>query len=264
MIRVERADQPATFDDDVRQPGLLALRELVGDPTVPRRRGPKRKHLPTLWTRALPDMRISYRRTCAYLAMHIHRGTGRDTVDHFVARDIDRSLAYEWRNFRYASLDVNRLKDVKPVLDPFEVEDGWFGLNLATFEVEARVPRAEAETVPWKNTLEILNEPTFRDARRWYHERYFGRKLDDFDPDEPMPLGTLRAEAPFVARELRRQHRLRREDMLKEADRLESLILSGEATTAQEKEYRLLIVHLPPSDDIRRTLQARGLKPDLD
>lgn len=208
MIRVAPADEPASFDADVRQPGLLALRELDGDPTVPRRRGPKRKKVPKLWTRALPEMRALYRRTCAYLAMHIHRGTGRDTVDHFVAVDVDRSQAYEWDNLRYASLDVNRLKGVDRVLDPFELEDGSLGLNLATFEVEARVPIPAAEDEVWATTLRILNEPTFCEARRWYHERYFGRKLDDFDPDEPMPYATLVAEAPFVARELQRQGRL--------------------------------------------------------
>lgn len=208
MIRVARAQEPETFDADVRQPGLLAIRELEGDPTVPRRPGPKRKKLPALWTKALPEMGVLYRRTCAYLALYIHHATGRDTVDHFIARDIDRSLAYEWTNLRYASLDVNRLKGVHRLLDPFEIEDGSLGLNLVTFKVEARVPIPATESEVWTTTLRILNEPTFCEGRRWYHERYFGRKLNDFDPDEPMPYATLVAEAPFVARELQRQGRL--------------------------------------------------------
>lgn len=212
MIRVEPADEPASFDDGIRQPGSLALREIAGDPSVPQRTGPKRKHLPQLWTHALPAMRLLYRRTCAYLALHIHRGTGRDTVDHFIACATDRSLAYEWSNFRYASLDANRLKGTRPFLDPFKVEDSWFQLNLSTFEVEARITIPDADRTAWTNTLKVLNEPTFCAAREWYHERYFGRKLDPFDPDAPMPLSDLLAHAPFIARELRRQGRLRPED----------------------------------------------------
>jgi hypothetical protein len=209
VIHVCRASEPVGFEAQIRQPGLLALRELAGDPTVPSRPGPKRKRLPDLWTRALPDMRGLYQRTCAYLALYIHRGTGRDTVDHFVARDVDRSLAYEWSNYRYASLDVNRLKGTKVFLDPFLVSSDWFELDLATFEVRARVAVPESDRAAWDNTLGALNEPTFCDARRWYHERYFGRKLDSFDPDEPMPLDELVVQAPFVARELSRQRRLR-------------------------------------------------------
>lgn len=213
MIRVERATQPATFDATVREPGLRALRELAGDDEAPRRPGPKRRNVPPLWTRALPDMRRLYRRTCAYLALYIHRGTGRDTVDHYVPwRDDPERHAYAWDNLRYASLDVNRLKGTRRVLDPFELRDEWFALNLATFEVEARDGIPPVDDIAWANTLEIINEPTFCDARRWYHERYFGRKLDAFDPDEAMPWETLRREAPFVAREIERQRRRRPDD----------------------------------------------------
>lgn len=213
MIRVAPADEPADFDARVREPGRRALRELDGADDAPQRPGPKRRHVPELWTRALPDMRRLYRRTCAYLALYIHRGTGRDTVDHFVPWRADPTRhAFEWSNLRYASLDVNRLKGTRRVLDPFELQDEWLALNLATFEIEARdgIPPIDADV--WANTLKILNEPTFCDARRWYHERYFGRKLDAFDPDEAMPWATLQREAPFVAREIERQQRRRPDD----------------------------------------------------
>lgn len=215
MIRVEQATRPATFDATVREPGLRALRELAGDDDAPRRPGPKRRNVPELWTRALPDMRRLYGRTCAYLALYIHRGTGRDTVDHYMPwREDPERYAYAWDNLRYASLDVNRLKGTRRVLDPFELRDEWFALNLATFEVEARDGIPPVDGIAWANTLKLINEPTFCDARRWYHERYFGRKLDAFDPDEAMPWETLRREAPFVAREIERQRRRRPDDEL--------------------------------------------------
>ncbi len=212
MIRVERASEPPGFDAEVRLPGVLALRELRGDPTVPKRPGRKRKRVPTLWTHALPDLRTAYRRTCAYSALYVHP-QARDTVDHFVARDTDLDLAFEWDNFRYASLDANRLKGARPVLDPFEVQDGWFVLNLATFKVEPSIDVLKGQQEAWANTLRIVNDVQFVEARRWYHERYFGRRLNDFDPDEPMPLSVLESEAPIVARQLRLQGRLRPEDL---------------------------------------------------
>jgi hypothetical protein len=212
VIRVDRAPEPESFDAEVRQPGLLALRELRGDPTAPKRPGPKRKHAPALWTQALPALREAYRRVCAYSAFYIHP-QGRDTVDHFVARDVDLDQAYEWDNLRYAALDVNRLKGARPFLDPFEIEDHWFVLNLATFKVEAAVQIPHAHRQTWDNTLRVVNDVQYVEARRWYHERYFGRRLYPFDPDEPIPLSLLEAEAPFVARQLRLQGRLRPEDV---------------------------------------------------
>lgn len=215
MIPVVEAPEPAEFDDTVRQPGLLALQELREPTKAARRPGPKRKHTPDLWTRALPWMRDAYKRTCAFLGLYIHRGSGRDTVDHFIPRNGPRGnldLAYEWSNFRYASLDVNRLKGTQPFVDPFTIQEGWFGLDLMTFEVFARAAIPTGEGAAWAHTVKVLNEPTFCEARRWYHERYWGQKLDPYDPDEPMPLSTLLVMAPFVAAELRRQGRLRPED----------------------------------------------------
>lgn len=216
MIHVVKADEPGTFDTEIRQPGLLALRELAGDPTVPKRPGRKRKHAPKLWTKALPDLRTAYQRTCAYLALSIHPHA-RDTVDHFVARDTDMGQAYEWDNFRYAGLDVNRLKGTLSFLDPFLVEDAWFRLNLATFKIEAAIAIPQAQRDAWRNTLRVLNDAPFVEARRWYHERYFGRKLYSWDPEEPLPLSLLEAEAPIVARHLRAQGRLKAEDQPGEA-----------------------------------------------
>lgn len=214
MIRVAMADKPLDFDELVANPGQIVLWELAGDPRAPKRTGPKRKQLAELWTKALPAMRTLYERRCAYLALHIHRGTGRDSVDHFLPKQDPRyrDRAYAWDNYRYASLDVNRVKDVLEVLDPFEVQDDWFGLALDTFKVEARVPIPPERKSAWDNTLKIINDPLFCDARRWYHERYFGRKLEPSDPEEPMPLAMLLHEAPFVAAELRRLGRLRPED----------------------------------------------------
>jgi len=68
MIRVAPAPEPPRFDDDVRKPGLDAIREMVGEPPLVTRRGPKRKKIaasrdgipaakfPPFWRDALDDM----------------------------------------------------------------------------------------------------------------------------------------------------------------------------------------------------------------
>lgn len=58
-----------------------------------------------------------------------------------------------------------------------------------------------------------LNEPTFCEARREYHDRYHGLRTEAHDPEQPYPLWWLEHECPFVAGELRRQRRLRPGDV---------------------------------------------------
>ena len=218
MIRIWRAQEPSGFDAQVRRPGRNALLELTGDPTAPHRPGPRRgvlasriqdlrgKDLPDLWTTALPELRTAYMGICAYLGMRIHPATGAATIDHFLPKSKYQELAYEWSNFRLASARVNSCKgEHEDVLDPFEIRDGWFVLNIGTFEVEPAEGLEGATKEAVKRTIGRLklNEPTFCEARREYHDRYFGLSTDD----EPLPLSWLQRESPFVARELTRRER---------------------------------------------------------
>jgi hypothetical protein len=66
--------------------------------------------------------------------MYIANGT----IDHWVSLDSDRSLAYEWENFRFVDSQINSAK--KPawegkLLDPFEVQDDWFELHLPSLQL---------------------------------------------------------------------------------------------------------------------------------
>jgi 5-methylcytosine-specific restriction endonuclease McrA len=129
MIRVHLAPEPSTFDAEVRQPGLNALAELVGEPSRVRT-GPKRpkiadrredirsKDFPTYWREALPDLLTAYHRICAYTALYIHRITGAQSVDHMAAKSSHWRDVYEWNNYRLACARVNSRKGVKSPLDP--------------------------------------------------------------------------------------------------------------------------------------------------
>src|SRR5687767_14386225 len=94
VIRVEPAPEPARFNATVRQPGLSAIAELVGEPPLVRRRGRRRARVaerredlkgedfPPFWTEALNDLCEAYRRLCAYTSLYIERVTGARSVDH--------------------------------------------------------------------------------------------------------------------------------------------------------------------------------------
>lgn len=206
--------------------------ELIGSSEAPKRRGPKRNQgqkladriedlpadkLPAYWTDALPELRTRYRDLCAYLGMYIDPATGLATVDHWKPKSKHQRLAYEWDNFRLAAHQVNVDKgDHEDVLDPFEIEDGWFVLDLLTFEVDAAecLPEGTRAAVRATRDRLKLNDPTYCQSRGRYHDFYFGLHTDADDPIEPLPLGWLSRHCPFVARELSRQGRLRAGDAL--------------------------------------------------
>lgn len=212
MIRVQPAEEPATFGEAVRQPGLRALARRVGEEVPGPGRPPKKiygrreeipsKEFPKEWRRALPELLRRYHQLCAYAALSIESGTGDATVDHFVPVSQDWRTAYEWSNFRLACGLVNQAKDVAKPLDPFKIEDHWFALELVGFQV---VPRDETVD-PLRSTIRAtikvldLNCAALRLQRSSYAEDYFGGHIS---------LAYLRRRAPFVARELERQGRLR-------------------------------------------------------
>ena len=215
MIPVTPAPEPSAFDSKVRQPGLRAIAELAGEqPTPPRIAGqpyapvaasrdaiPADK-FPPYWREMLDDLMDSYHRICAYLCLYIPRGTGAPSVDHAVAKSKRWDRVYEWSNYRLASSLMNARKGAAAdVLDPFDVKEDWFALELVGFQVLPGDGLADEVTGAVANTIERLrlNDPACCEARAEYAEYYWsGDMVFDY----------LMRHAPFVARELRRQRRL--------------------------------------------------------
>jgi len=83
MIHVDAADEPATFDEKVRRPGLafLQAKRIVLDEPLP----PKTEIKPC-WRACLDDLYANYNGICAYLAVFFERTTSAVSVDHFVAK----------------------------------------------------------------------------------------------------------------------------------------------------------------------------------
>lgn len=93
-----------------------------------------------------------------------------------------------------------RKNDFGDVLDPFEVEDGWFELELVGFQVRP-APNLDPMTAARVEQTIVrlgLNDYEFRQSR----ER-------DYDAvrDGHVTLEHLSEESPFVAREIRRASR---------------------------------------------------------
>lgn len=135
---------------------------------------------------------------CGYGAMYIASGT----VDHFVGCDEDRSLAYEWSNYRYVDNWLNSSKNKHPsasLLDPFEIQPGWFEIDLPSLQLRLTdaVPPELRERAEFTLTRLPLrdDERVIRQRRGWL-EMY----------EEGTPLAAIEKKAPLIAQAIRRQN----------------------------------------------------------
>jgi uncharacterized protein (TIGR02646 family) len=133
MIHVTPQPEPETFDAVVRQMGLALLRKrhITLDQPLP-----ANTSIEPYWRHCLDAMYTLYEGYCAYLAIFFERVTGGGTVDHFVAKSQRADLSYEWSNYRLACSRMNsRKREYNDVLDPFEIETGWFHVELVSGRV---------------------------------------------------------------------------------------------------------------------------------
>ena len=215
MIPVTPAPEPPAFDSKVRQPGLRAIAELAGEQPDPPRTAsrPCKKvatsrdkipagKFPPYWRKVLGDLMESYQQICAYLCLYITRGTGAPSVDHAIPKSMRWDQVYEWSNYRLACSLMNaRKRAAVDVLDPFEVKEGWFALELVEFQVVPGNGLPDDVTGAVTDTIERLrlNDLYCCEAREEYAENYWNGGIS---------FRHLMQHAPFVARELQRQHRL--------------------------------------------------------
>lgn len=212
MIRVTPAPEPADFDVKVRQPGLRAVREMCGQP-VAKRPGRPRKvvakrpedippdSFPPYWQDALDNLKNAYEHICAYSCFRIHPVTGAASVDHMAPKSRRHDAVYEWSNYRLACSRLNaRKRDFQGLLDPFEIEDGWFQLELLGFSVFPNPELSPRLRERVDSTITELGLNDFRSDREKDAHSYW---------DGHVSLAHLREQSPFVAAELKRQKWLR-------------------------------------------------------
>ena len=188
MIHVTPKDEPPDFDQRVRQPGMRAVER--GD-----------EPLPDYWRRCLDDLHRLYEGICAYACVYIPKVTGGRSVEHFAPKRKHPQYAYEWSNYRLVCCVMNsRKRDFEDVLDPFEILDGWFHLQLTTMKVVPNDSLTPEIIKPVEDTIKRLklNDPDCIEARSNYYEEYISR-------EDPLPFRLLKKWSPFVAMEVERQ-----------------------------------------------------------
>ena len=102
---------------------------------------------------------------------------------------------------------MNARKGVADVLDPFEIGEGWFALELVEFQVvpgHGLPSNVRAQVVDTIATLRLSDSICCK-ARAAYAQNYW---------DGEISLSYLRRHAPFVAKELERHGRLRSNEEL--------------------------------------------------
>jgi len=196
MIHVAAQPEPTSFDAEVRQRGLSWLRKRSIPLDQPLPPGIK---LEPYWRCCLDEIHESYNGCCAYLAIFIERITGGSSVDHFIAKSQRADLAYEWSNYRLACSRMNsRKRDYDDALDPFEVETGWFHLELITGRIYPNPQTSVAQETSIQKTIDRLglDDAGSREIRaRHYQEYREGLYSDDY----------LKRRSPFVWSEAKRQ-----------------------------------------------------------
>ena len=116
MIRVERKEEPADFDREVRVPGNHFVSQNPGK--EPRK----------FWNKCREDLYKAYGGYCAYTTFKINCRLDA-VVDHFLPQSLHPELRYEWSNYRLASFHINSVKkDAEPIFDPFELPEDAFRL----------------------------------------------------------------------------------------------------------------------------------------
>jgi uncharacterized protein (TIGR02646 family) len=196
MIHVTAQPEPESFNTEVRQKGLAWLKKKKISLNQPL---PPKTHLRPFWRECIDDLHKSYEGCCAYLAVFIERVTGGASVDHFIAKSQRVALVYEWNNYRLACSRMNsRKREFDDVLDPFEVETGWFYLEPVTGRIYANPQLQDPQKQMVDATIKRLglDDANHREMRaRHYQEFGNGLYTEDF----------LKKYSPFVWSEVKRQ-----------------------------------------------------------
>ena len=185
------ANEPELFDTNCRKPGADWL---AANPE-------KDPHDQSVWwSRFKPDLAKHFKFRCGWLGTSIEM---EGIVEHYRScgnrkkkPSPNRNLAFEWSNYRYASGPVNSRKGThdEAILDPCEIEDGWFEVSLNGFQLLPTSAIPPEFRTKAKDTLRILDLRNGHHARmaRWnWYRRYW-------NGGDPL-LDLLESDAPLVA-----------------------------------------------------------------
>lgn len=196
VIPVQPAPEPADFNEQVRLPGLRWLQKHKLPLSGPI---PPGTLLEPAWRACMKQLHRGYGGHCGYVSFYIEPVTGHRTADHFVPKSRHVELAYEWSNYRLACGKINaRKQNFEDVLDPFEIEDQTFELNLCIGSIHPSPRLRSAQRQAAEATIQRLrlDDGECRHMRKVLIDSYVTGQIDE---------DILRHYSPFVWHEMRRQ-----------------------------------------------------------
>lgn len=187
MIPVAKVKKPKDFDAKVKVPGDQWLK------TNPTAKRPK-----PLWAPYTQTLADGFSGLCGYAAMFDATG---GTVDHYLSFKNHPQKAYDWSNYRFASATLNASKRTADdsVLDPFEVQAGWFEIDLPSLQMRTTAVVPAAVRAKAEYTLKRLGLRDGERVIRW-RQSWYALYLDG-----NLTLEGLRQMAPLIASAVERQ-----------------------------------------------------------
>jgi hypothetical protein len=187
MIPVKRVREPQDFKAKVKVPG-----------DAWRKANPSAVRPKAFWAPYTHKLAAGFEHRCGYAAMFDPTG---GTVDHYLSLKNRPDLAYEWSNYRFVSGPLNSSKQNadRAVLDPYEVDQGWFEIILPSLQlrVTSVVPGALKEKAEY--TLRRLQLQDGERVIRWRKSWY------DMYQQGKLSLEGLQWVAPLIAVAVQRQ-----------------------------------------------------------
>lgn len=181
--------EPTGFDQNVRRRGATYLRALPGHKDF------KGHHY---WKWASSELIVAYGRICAYTCWYMPLN---GTLDHYRPKSKYPELAYEWSNYRLALHRMNCNKaDSTEVLDPFDVQLGWFTLDFPSCLVVPGTGLNADVEMQVRRSIEILK---LNSDDGLVQERC--NLMVDFSKGH-VALHFLKERYPFLAVEIERQN----------------------------------------------------------
>lgn len=195
MIQLILKPEPANFDSLVRQRGNNFL-------TSCRSPSSKNWRRHNYWQVISSDLYNIYGGICAYTGEWFPKTAGGATVDHFWPKCSYPQLAYEWHNYRLASLRANQNKDNKVGLaDPVDIRCGWFILEIPSCLIKEGENISAQEKGQVQRSISVLklNSEDYVQQRLNIIKDYIGGYFNE---------EYLYKKYPFIANELQRQNLL--------------------------------------------------------
>jgi hypothetical protein len=191
MIPVVKQPEPLKFNEHVRIPGSTFL---ITNPSP----NSKQFHQHNYWRDIKADLYQLYKSVCAYTGEWFPEPAA--SVDHFIPTSKEPRLAYEWDNYRLTTQKMNNIKGNKTdLIDPFEVQLGWFVLDFPSCYIKSCMEITDIEDKKVRDTINALELNSYErtDTRYNIIQEYINGKMNfDF----------LRINYPYIAYEIERQN----------------------------------------------------------